>query len=338
MVLVTGATGLIGAHIIAALLKQQKKVRALYRSEERRSDFPRFFGTLFQDGLGLEQIEWVIGDVMHVETLEDAMSGCDEVYHCAALVSFHPKDHWAMMELNVLGTANVVNVALDLGVSRFCHISSTAAIGRPAPNIEVSESAEWKASPLNTVYATSKYLSELEVWRGIEEGLSAVILNPAVVIGVGDFTRGSTALFTQIDKGMPMFPGGSNGFVSAKDVAAVGLYLMEQEQFGERYIVCAENLAYQQLISLVSESIHKPFPKGIASPMALRWLARFEALKERITGRRAFATKESVRNASNNVLYKNDKLKGVYPFPFQGIQSVINEVGDVFINSKASGI
>src|SRR6185295_8650851 len=178
LILVTGGTGFLGMQLLRELVKRGEKVRAIKRSGS----------TSFLEEEFTRQIEWVEGDVLHIPALEEAMSDCEKVYHCAAVVSFLPKDHERIMKVNVEGTANVVNVALEKKIKKLVHVSSVAAIGSSRNDEVVNESTEWESG--NSNYALSKFLGEREVWRGIAEGLNAVIVNPSLIIGAGNWNEG----------------------------------------------------------------------------------------------------------------------------------------------------
>jgi nucleoside-diphosphate-sugar epimerase len=165
-VLVTGATGFLGSYILRLLLKKGYKVRAI-----RRSSSPM---AMLQDIA--DKVEWVEGDVTDLPFLEEATKDIDYVYHAAAAVSFNSKDKEKMMLVNGIGTENIVNVCLDNGVKKLLHVSSIAALGRKENVTEIDENAQWENSPLNSDYAISKFKAECEVWRGIQEGLNAVII------------------------------------------------------------------------------------------------------------------------------------------------------------------
>lgn len=323
---VTGATGLVGMRIMFDLLTQGKRVKGFKRSSSDLKLVKKAFD--FYGDINLfDAIVWAEGDVLDVFSLQDAMVDCKTVYHAAALVSFHRKDKDDLMRINVQGTANVVNVALDLGIEKMCYISSTAAIGRIDSGETITESNEWKESPLNSNYAISKYNAELEVWRGIEEGLNCVIVNPSVIIGEGRGGKSSAQLF---GKNIPFYPSGINGYVSVKDVSEICLKLMEKEIFASRFILSSENITYKDLFYNLSLSMgNKPPTKQAKKWMiSLGWF--FEGLKEAITGRRAEITKETVRSTGNVCYYDSSKIQKTLNFSFEPILEVIKRTGDFY--------
>jgi dihydroflavonol-4-reductase len=330
MILVTGGTGLVGMHLLYQLTESGDAVRALLRPGSDTSAVERYFLHLDPDIERYYQVEWEPGDVTDIPSLIEQFEGITQVYHAAAVVSFHAKDRERMFKVNVEGTANMVNVALESGVEKFCHISSVAAIGREGKTT-VSEKTEWKDNPENSSYSESKYAAEKEVWRGIEEGLNAVIVNPGVILGIGDFSRSSAELFPRLHKGLPYFPGGSNGFVGADDVALICRKLMYSSISAERFILVAEHLTFETLFQRISGSMGLDAPKEKASKWALMtlwWGARF---LEILTGKRAFISKESIRNASKDYRYDATKVKKELEVEFEPIASVVQATGSYFV-------
>lgn len=200
MILVTGGTGFLGSYLLRALVTAGKPVRALYR---------RHIPDQLLDVK--DRVEWVQGDVLDVGSLEEAMQGVAQVYHCAAIVSFHPDRRAQMLKINVEGTANVVNIALDAGVKKLVHVSSVAALGRAKEQAAINERSQWEESSNNSYYAISKHLSEMEIWRGIAEGLPAVIVNPSIILGSGYWHDGSGMLLKTPGKNFPIIPKASTG-------------------------------------------------------------------------------------------------------------------------------
>lgn len=239
MVLVTGGTGFLGAYIIKHLVEKGYTVRAIRRSNKLPAFIPNEI---------LDKVEWVEGDVLDIVSLEEAMERIDTVIHAAAMVSFSKKEQKLMYQVNVEGTANVVNIAMEKNIKRFVHISSIAAIGRKADGGHVNEATKWEESKVNTHYAKSKYRSELEVWRGISEGLNAVILNPSTILGYSDWNTGSSAIFKNVYNEFKWFTSGVNGFVDVEDVAAATVLLLESTISEERFIINGDHWPFRKLI------------------------------------------------------------------------------------------
>ena len=315
--MVTGGTGFLGSYIIQELVKKNYAVRAIRRNNTLPFWIPSNI---------LEKVEWVPGDILDVLSLEDAMDGIDTVIHSAALVSFHKKDANKLYQMNVDGTANVVNTALLKNVSRFVHISSVAAIGRKAGGVTVDESAKWEESALHTHYAQSKFKAELQVWRGIGEGLNAVILNPSTILGFGDWHTSSCAIFKQIHDGFNWYTDGLNGFVDVQDVARATITLMESTIQAERFIINGDNWKFRQLQNEMAEGfgVKKPGYRANALLLGIAW--RLEWVKSFITGNKPLLTKESARVARSETSFSNEKIKKALPdFQFTPLAITIKE-------------
>ena len=308
MNLVTGSTGLVGVRLMHDLLRKGEKVRALRRYNSDL-DLVRDVCSFLGNDLAIDQIDWVEGDILDVTSLEEAMEGIERVYHCAAVVSFHKADREQILKVNIDGTANVCNVALGHGVKKLCHISSTAAIGRRESGEWVLESNEWEESKLNSVYASSKYSAEQEVWRSQQEGLNVVVVNPSVIIGPGDITRSSVRLFGAVNKGMKYHPTGVNGFVALEDVSGACIRLMDSDISGERFIINGENMAYQDLFTRMALKLGVTPPSVAASEQSMKIYLFVSTVIAKLTGKRSVVTRESIQNANNKVYYDTSKIE-----------------------------
>ena len=237
MIFVTGGTGVLGSQLLFDLSQDDVIIRALYRSESKRNQLFSFF-LRFDPEHGeqrYQKIEWVQGDILDIVTLEEQMAGCEYVYHCAAIVSFHKRSFGQMLKVNRVGTANIVNAALSVGVKKLCYVSSTAAIGGTAKEI-VTEKTSWKNTPTTSGYSITKYSAEKEVWRGIEEGLPAVIVNPCVILGAGNWDDSSLTMLRTLQSGMKYYPPGKNATVDARDVSRIMIKLLKSDISNERYL------------------------------------------------------------------------------------------------------
>ncbi len=329
MNLVTGATGLLGTHVLLELLSRGESVKALYRSEDSKNEVKRVFQFYDSEGL-FSKIQWVHGDVMDVFSLVDAMEGVDYVVHCAAIVSYHKKDRKEMYRINVEGTTNVVSAALEVGVKKLCHVSSIAALRRAEDGATVSEDGEWQDSPLNTHYGITKHLAEMEVWRGIQEGLNAVIVNPGLIIGPGNFDRSSGSLFSKLDEGLKFYPPGGTGFVGAADTARLIVLSTKSEVNEERFIAVSESLSMKEVFTKICQELGKPLPDREAKPWMLK-VARFaEAVKELFTGKKALVTRETVLNASSRYYYSSEKSKKEFALDYTPIAQCIEQTAVYF--------
>jgi len=321
--LVTGSTGLLGIHVMIRLLEANESVRAMVRAGSNKKIVQDVF-TFYNASHLYNRIEWVEADVLDVPALLVAMQGVDKVFHTAAVVSYHKSDRKEMYSINVEGTANVVNAALDLGVKKICHVSSIAALNRFKSN-PVTEEGEWVDSNDNTHYGITKHLSEMEVWRGSQEGLDVVIVNPGFIIGPGDFSRSSASVFSKLDEGFSFYPPGGTGFVGAQDVASIMVQLMNGSITNEGFIVVADNGSMKDLFQNISKGIGKPIPTNEAKPWMLQAARIAEWLKEKFTGKKALVTRETVKNASLRFYYSSEKLKSAIDFKFTPIEKCIED-------------
>ncbi|HEX7847031.1 MAG TPA: SDR family NAD(P)-dependent oxidoreductase [Chitinophagaceae bacterium] len=322
-ILITGGTGFLGSYIIKALVEKGYAVRAIRRSNKLPFWIPK---EIFNN------VEWVDGDVLDVVSLQEAMEGIDTVIHSAAIVSFVNKDKDQMFQVNVEGTANVVNMALDKNVKRLVHISSVAALGRTAGGGHVDEEKKWEESKVNTHYARSKYRAELEVWRGIAEGLDAVILNPSTIIGYGDWNSSSCAIFKNIYEEFKWYAPGINGFVDVEDVAKATVMLMESGITEQRYIVNGDTWPFRQLMDTTADAFGKKRPTRKTTAFLLQIAWRIEKFKSFFTDKRPLLTKESARVALSRTYFDNDKLLKAFPgFSYTALDASIKKACDKYV-------
>ena len=327
LVLVTGGTGFLGSYLVRLLVKNGYRVRAL-----RRASSPM---DLVESAAG--QVEWVEGDVTDLVSLEDAMPGVTHVMHCAAISSFHPRDAMRLTRINVEGTANMVNLALESGIQKFIHVSSIAAFGRSKERPNLDETSKWVQSKGNSRYAISKYLSEQEVWRAHAEGLPVAIVNPSVILGSGFWDAGSPRFFSQIDKGLKFWPVGRSGFVDVRDVAQFMLLLLESDITGERYILNAQNMPFRVLFDRIAAALEVPAPSIKVTPLLAEVAWRVEWLKEKLTGMEPVATKESARSSVSSFYYDNAKSLAMPGFRYRPLEETILETAAQYLDAKKTG-
>ena len=329
MIFVTGGTGFLGAYIIKALVEQGHSVRALRRS-------PKL--PFFIEASIMNKVEWVEGDVLDVMSLEEAMEGVESVIHAAAVVSFHSKDRSLMNSVNIEGTANMVNTAIDKNIKRFVHISSVAALGRTQKEETVDEERKWSESKGNTNYAISKYHAELHVWRAVAEGLNCVILNPSTILGFGDWNQSSCAIFKNGWRGFPWYTEGVNGFVGVEDVANAAVTLLQSDISEKRFIVNADNWSFRKLLDSMAEGFNRPKPHKLATPFlgSLAW--RAEKLKAMFSDGKPLLTKESARVAHSKTSFDNRALLQALPqFSYTPLEEVIRISCEKYKAALASG-
>jgi len=328
MILVTGGTGLLGSHLLYDLLKDGKEVTAIRRSIKNIPQLREVFSFYTEKPQEMiDRIRWVEADMLNYHEVLEAMEGIDQVYHCAAIVSFDPSEHAHMIRSNTHGTANMVNAALENKVNKFVHVSSTAAIGKPVDGKLADETMIWTESKNNTGYSISKFQSEMEVWRGIQEGLNAVIVNPSIILGPGFWNQGSSSIFKKIDKGLRFYSEGVTGYVAVWDVVKAMRQLMESDITEERFLVTSENLTYREVFNMVSDELGRKRPdlEGTKFMSELAWRADWVKSKFFRCGEHTF-TKERVRAARNVVRFDNTKLKKAMDFEFEPIEEVVKRV------------
>lgn len=313
-ILLTGATGFIGSQVLRPLCARGYDVRALRRQGSKMDlvgDLPK-------------QPEWFEGDITDIVAMEDAFDGITHVMHCAAKVSFHPRDTGIMNRINVEGTANLVNLSLEYGIQRFIHVSSIAALGRTKNGAHLDESSKWEASKLNTRYATSKYLGEQEVWRAHAEGLTVAIVNPAMVIGPGHFHENTGRMFQQIKDGLKFCPIGASGFVDVRDVARFMVLLLESDIDGQRFVLSGENLSYRDFFGKIAQNMGVKPPGITVTPFLAEIAWRVEWLKEKILGAEPLVTRESARSSVSRFTYGNQKSLKAFPeFQYMPVDKTI---------------
>jgi dihydroflavonol-4-reductase len=316
MILVTGATGLLGSHLLKQLAGEGKPVRALYRSSIPSFEYA-------------DKIDWVKGDILDIISLEEALQGVTHVYHCAAIVSFNPRKKRMMYRINVEGTANLVNACLDAGnVQRLLFVSSIAAMGRIREDKPIDETMQWSEETSNSEYGKTKYLAELEVWRGIGEGLDTVIVNPVIILGAGDWDKGSSELFHSAYKEFPWYTEGRSGFVDVEDAVSAMVQLMQKPEAGaERFILSGHNLSYRDVFTQMANAFNKKPPHRKVTNLISGIVWRMEAIKSWFTGKDPMLTKETARTAMASVQINNSKLQRFLPgFTYQPINGSIMRI------------
>jgi len=341
MVFVTGGTGMVGAHLLYDLASKGEKVRALKRPGSNIQRTEKIFAFYSPDYQSLmNNIEWVDGDLLEKESMQGLLAGIDRIYHAAAIVSFDPQDRDAMISNNVDGTANLVDLALLAHVSKFCHVSSVSAIGSPPEGIEANEEHPWRNNLDHSAYAESKYLSEMEVWRAIIQGLDAVIVNPSVIIGPGDWKSGSSLLFNTIWKGLKFYSKGETGFVDVRDVTAAMQRLMDDNVWevvkNQRYILNAENVPFRSFFNQVANCLHVKQPKYFAGPFLLNLAWRLSSVKGSLTGHRPAITRETAGSANRISAFDGSKICRTIGFEYTPIEVSVRNNARLFLEDHCS--
>jgi len=323
-IFVTGGTGFLGSYLLRYLVTQDVQIRALKRTTSSMA--------LVKDIVN--QIEWIEGDILDVSCLMNAMKNVDQVYHCAAIVSFEQKTFDTMMQVNVEGTANIVNIALKSKIKKLVYISSIAAIGRIKNQKNINEKTQWQASKINSQYAISKYLAEQEVWRGIAEGLNAAMINPSVILGSGFWKQGTGRIFLQVWKGLRFYPIGGSGYVDVRDVAKISIQLMESDVHSERFIINGNNLSYKELFTTIAYALGKKEPTIKVAPFLQGIAWRVAWLISKLTRTNSLLTRESAALVAETFIYDNTKSIAQFNLTYTPIQNTIKETAQQFLEAS----
>ena len=323
LILVTGGTGLLGSHLLVQLAREGKSVKAFYRNKSAIADVGKLF-EFYEIKDKWDLIYWVQADISNIYSMLDHVQGISEIYHCAALVSFNPADAEKLFEANVVGTRNMVNLALEIGINKMVYVSSTAAIGRSGLNGVITESSKWVDSPENTFYARSKNMAEQEVWRGVVEGLKAAIVNPCVIIGPGSLEKSTGAMFAQVLNGLKFYTKGANAFVDVRDVAGIMVKLMHSDISGQRYLTIGENLAFKDIFSIIAKAMDKAAPDKYASEMLTGIAWRLEKLRSLIMRTPPRITIETARASHRVSRYSNQKITDALNIGFRPVESAVS--------------
>ncbi len=321
-VLVTGTTGFVGSYLCRELLKRGYEVHGV-----KRSSSPLDLVTDFE-----EQIHWHTGDILDIPFLEDAVSGMNQVFHCAAVVSFNSKDKELMHLVNETGTANVVNSCLHHQVSKLIYVSSIAAIGRPEHHTqEINEATKWVPSPNNTAYAISKFNAEREVWRGHAEGLQVAIVNPSIILGSGFWDSGSGRIFSTVYQGLKYYPSGATGFVDVRDVARMMIELAESDISGQRFILNGANLSWKEILDKIANELNTTGPSIAATPFLQSLYWRLESVKSLLSGNPPLATKETMKTSALSFQYNSNAIQEKLATEFISIDQTISDTCSAFL-------
>jgi len=338
MILVTGATGLVGSHLLYRLASGNVPVRAIYRRSHKLEMVKKVFAyyTDMDEDL-YRRIEWIKADLSDIPALEKAFYGVEYVYHCAAFVSFEPDKYRALRKINIEGTANIVNLCIAHQVKKLCHVSSVAALGNETDqNKPITEKTAWNPEEDHSVYAITKYGAEMEVWRGTQEGVDAVIVNPGVIIGPGFWRGGSSgSLINMVYNGVPYYTSGSTGYVDVLDVVEVMTTIMASNIKNESFVLAAANLTYKDFIYKTAKALGAKQPSKKATPLLLEIGWRADWLRHIFFGKRRRLTKQLAKTVRFNAKYSSDKLKNQFGYAFRDIDDTIVSVSNFFLKDKA---
>jgi nucleoside-diphosphate-sugar epimerase len=333
MILVTGGTGLVGSHLLFDLVNQDKSVRAIIRDKNKINQVRKIFSYYSDDFENLiQRIDWVEGNVLDLYSLDQAFADVKKVYHCAAIVSFDGNDKAQLINSNVQGTENIVNLCLEKKIEKLCHVSSIASLGGSLNGDIIDEDSKWTTSKNHSAYSESKYKSEMEVWRGVQEGLNAVIVNPSVILGPGFWNSGSGSLFSKAAKGMKYYTSGGTGFVDVRDVSDVMIQLMESEINGERFVLNTENLKYKELFDLIADEMGVKKNQKEATESLLKIAAIADNVASKLKIKKREITKDVVRSSMSVSSYSNNKILNEIGIKFIPINESIRRIAEKYKN------
>jgi dihydroflavonol-4-reductase len=337
MILITGGTGLVGSHLLFKLVSNDTSVRAIYRRAHKLESVKKVFSYYTDDvETFYNKIEWVEANINDIPSLEAAFIDITHVYHCAAFISFEPNKYHELRKINIKGTANIVNLCISNAVKKICYVSSIAAIGNePNKDILVTEKTEWNPEVDNSVYAITKYGAEIEVWRGTQEGVDAVIVNPGIILGPGFWNGGgSGSLFKQIYKGLKFYPKGTSGYVDVWNVVDCMTELMNSSLKNERYILIAENLTFKIFQDKVAKALNVKSANKEASSLLLSVAWRLDWLSHKLFGKRRKLSKQMAKSISNKIVFDNSKLKKELHFRFTPVDDSITRVSKYYLDES----
>lgn len=322
MILITGITGLVGSHLAVKLLETNQSICAIYRNKKSIGKTKMVFD-YYQKPHLFEKINWLKADILDIPSLENALKNIEVIYHCAALISFDPKDELKLRKTNIDGTANIVNIAVAYGIKKLCFVSSIAALGDPINKETITEDTDWNPEKIHSDYAISKYGAEMEVWRGYQEGLAVIIVNPGVIVAPFFWKEGSGEIIQKVKNGLKFYTKGRTGFVTVHDVVNLTTQLMQSQISGEKYILTANNYSYKTILFAIANvlRVKKPGYKAtkIMTTMAYKtdWILANIFLKKRKLSK---LMAKSLHSKDN---YSNQKIVTALNYKFEDIENFI---------------
>ena len=326
MILITGATGLVGSHLAMHLLENDQKIRAIYRDEKSIVKTKNLF-EIYNKLYLFEKINWVKADINDISELDIAFADIEQVYHCAALISFDPKEEEKLRKTNIEGTANIVNFCLSKNVKKLCFVSSIAALGDLLDHEKIiTEDTEWNPEKSHSFYAISKYGAEIEVFRGQQEGLNVIIVNPGVILGAGFFDSGSGEIFSKVKKGLSYYTNGITGFVSVNDVVKSMFLLMKSDIHGEKFVLISENCSYKYLVETIANSLNVKKPTTKISKFITQIAWRIDWILANIFFQKRKISRDLANSLHNEDYYSNEKIKQTLNFEFETVFDTVNKV------------
>lgn len=337
MILVTGGTGLVGSYLLHLLTSKGIKVKASYRNSSNLTQIKTLFKNLGEkDNTLFDSIEWVLMDLNDVTSIENAVKGIDTLYHCAAMVSFNPKDRKEMERVNVVGTQNLINACLESDVKKVCYVSSIAVLEKIAENKKIKEDDISDYKSLSHAYAQTKHAAEMEVWRGSQEGLEVVVVRPGVILGAGFWQSGTGQLFGRIHKGLLFYTEGVTGYVSVEEVVNAMFMLVKNNCFGKAYTLVAENVSFKNLFYEIAEALNVKSPKYRARKWMTTIFWRLEKLKMMLLGKAPKLTKHLAKSIHKKSHFISEEVCKVIHFEFEPISECIKRVAKQYLREIKS--
>lgn len=330
MILVTGGTGLVGSHLLYHLSLENDKIRAIYRTEKSLEKVKKIFSFYTNDSSFFEKIEWFEADITQVPAMIPAFEGVLHVYHCAAFISFNPKDYREMRKVNIHGTAIVVNLAIDAKIDKLCFVSSIAAVGDAVGDALIDEENEWNKELDNSGYSITKFGAETEVWRASQEGIDVVIVNPGVILGSGFWNAGSGKLFSQVYNGFKYYTEGITGFVAVQDVVKPMIQLMKSDIKNERFILISENKSFKEIFFSIADGFGKKRPSKSIKPWQTAIFWRVAWIISKTTGKESLLSKYSARSAHSISEYSSEKIQKRLDYKFEAVDKTIERICENF--------
>lgn len=327
MILVTGGTGLVGSHLLYFLLQENEKIRAIHRKSSDIASVKKIFAHYTEEVDSLfNKIDWVQADITDIPALTKAFEGITHVYHCAAYISFNPAKYRSLKKANVEGTANVVNLSIEKNIKKLCYVSSVAVFARKNHGELIDEESFWNPDDKNSVYAITKYGAEMEVWRGTQEGLDAVIVNPGIILGISTTSTGS-GVATQLGaKGIPFYPSGGVGVVDVEDVVKAMILLMNSHIINQQYILVGQNISYKDLLSKMAVLFGKKPPTRKLSKPLMYFLAALDGFANKVFGKRRVIVKDMVRSMFQTSYYDTSKIRKDLDFKFTPLEKTLEKL------------
>jgi nucleoside-diphosphate-sugar epimerase len=330
MYLVTGATGLLGSHVLYELATSGKPLRALYRDKTKIENTRQIFSFYTSDNSIFNKIEWAEADICNYHSVLKSLQGISAVFHVAGEVTFNDRDKKILNRINTGGTANIVNACQEYENIRLCHVSSIATLGELEDGLPVDENVIWNKGKAASAYSLSKYKGEMEVWRGINEGLEAFIVNPSVIIGPGMWLGPGKELFLRMKKGLKFYPPGSSGYVDVRDVARIMVILMDSGVSGERFILTSGNISHKEFMGILAAGLGSAAPVKLITPVLANAVLLYEGIRSLFTCKPPRVNPQTFKIANSELTYSNAKITGKLGYTFRRIEDSLNDAVKVY--------